>query len=206
MIVRYDPRNLSRIHLLGPDGRYYDIPYRDLRRPPITLWEQRLALKRLREEGRSHVDESAIFRTIETMRRIAEEAVSTTKTLRRQQERRLRLIQGGRGDPSISATGNNTQAIDLGDDDQENLRSQCSAAPLRGVVVSKDYPHLHDSVRSLAAESDESRIRRIRADRWVAYARADAALSAFEDLLTFPKRTRMPNLLLCGPTNNGESR
>lgn len=71
--------------------------------------------------------------------------------------------------------------------------------------MSKDYPHLHDSVRSLAAESDESRIRRIRADRWVAYARADAALSAFEDLLTFPKRTRMPNLLLCGPTNNGKS-
>jgi len=71
--------------------------------------------------------------------------------------------------------------------------------------VSKDYPHLHDSVRALLTESDESRIRRIRADRWVGYARADAALSAFEELLTFPKRTRMPNLLLCGPTNNGKS-
>jgi putative transposase len=101
MIVRYDPRNLSRIYLLGPDGRYYDIPYRDVRRPPITLWEQRLALKRLHEEGRSHVDESAIFRTIETMRRIADEAVTATKTIRRQQERRLRLIQGGRMDPSV---------------------------------------------------------------------------------------------------------
>jgi putative transposase len=101
MIVRYDPRNLSRIYLLGRDGRYYDIPYRDVRRPPITLWEQRLALKRLHEEGRSHVDESAIFRTIETMRRIADEAVTATKTIRRQQERRLRLIQGGRMDPSV---------------------------------------------------------------------------------------------------------
>jgi hypothetical protein len=66
--------------------------------------------------------------------------------------------------------------------------------------VSRDYPHLHDSVRALLTESDESRIRRIRADRWVGYARADAALSAFGELLTFPKRTRMPNLLLCGPT------
>lgn len=102
MIVRYDPRNLSRIYLLGPDGRYYDIPYRDVRRPPITLWEQRLALKRLREEGRAHVDESAIFRTIETMRRIADEAVTATKTIRRQQERRLRLIQGGRIEPSVA--------------------------------------------------------------------------------------------------------
>jgi putative transposase len=117
MIVRYDPRNLSRIYLLGPDGRYYDIPYRDLRRPPITLWEQRLALKRLREEGRSHVDESAIFRTIETMRRIAEEAVSTTKTLRRQQERRLRLIQGGRVDPSSTGPDNGA-AIETEEDDR----------------------------------------------------------------------------------------
>lgn len=71
--------------------------------------------------------------------------------------------------------------------------------------MSRDYSHLHDSVRPLLAESNESRIRRIRADRWVGYARADAALSAFEELLTFPKRTRMPNLLLCGPTNNGKS-
>lgn len=71
--------------------------------------------------------------------------------------------------------------------------------------MSRDSLHLHDSVRAFLEESDESRIRRIRAERWVGYARADAALSAFEVLLNFPKRTRMPNLLLCGPTNNGKS-
>jgi putative transposase len=125
MIVRYDPRNLSRIYLLGPDGRYYDIPYRDVRRPTITLWEQRLALKRLREEGRSHVDESAIFRTIETMRKIADEAVTVTKTLRRQQERRLRLIQGGRTDSDIAVAAN-AQLGEVVDDDQDD-----SAARLR---------------------------------------------------------------------------
>lgn len=71
--------------------------------------------------------------------------------------------------------------------------------------MSGDYSHLHDSARALLSESEEVRIHRIRADRWVGYARADAALSAFEELLSFPKRTRMPNLLLCGPTNNGKS-
>lgn len=95
MVVRYDPRDLSRIHLLGPDGTYYDLSYRDLRRPPISLWEHRLALKRLREEGRSQVDEAAIFRTIEAMRGIADGAVLASKTARRQRERRLRVIQGG---------------------------------------------------------------------------------------------------------------
>ena len=95
MMVRFDPRDLSRIYLLGPDGTYYGLSYRDLRRPPISLWEHRLALKRLREEGNAHVDEAAIFRAVEAMREIANEAVRTSKTARRQRERRLRVIQGG---------------------------------------------------------------------------------------------------------------
>lgn len=128
MIVRYDPRNLSRIYLLGPDGRYYDIPYRDVRRPPITLWEQRLALKRLHEEGRSHVDEGAIFRTIETMRRIADEAVTATKTIRRQQERRLRLIQGGRMDPSVSVAVD-AQTSDVEDQDHDDSTAHIRMLP-----------------------------------------------------------------------------
>lgn len=98
MIVRYDPRDLSRIYLLGPDGTYYDLSYRDLRRPPISLWEHRLALKRLREDGRSLVDEEAIFRTIEAMRTIADGAVRSSKAARRQRERRLRAVPEGRGD------------------------------------------------------------------------------------------------------------
>ncbi len=96
MIVRYDPRDLSRIYLLAPNGQYYDVGYRDLSRPPISLWEQRLARKELRAKGRAFVDEAAIFRTIEAMRGIAEQAVHATKTARRQRERRLQVIQGGR--------------------------------------------------------------------------------------------------------------
>lgn len=95
MILRYDPRDLSRIYLLAPDGHYYDLSYRDVRRPPITLWEHRLALKRLRDEGRALVDEAAIFRTVEQMRQIADQAVTTSKRARRRRER-LRVIQDGR--------------------------------------------------------------------------------------------------------------
>lgn len=88
MIVRFDPRDLSRIYLLGPDGTYYDLTYRDLRRPPISLWEHRAALKRLREQGHAHVDEAAIFRAVEAMREIADQAAHTSKAARRQKERR----------------------------------------------------------------------------------------------------------------------
>ena len=118
MIVRYDPRDLSRIFLLAPDGQYYDVNYRSLGRPPISLWEHRLALKRLRDEGARHIDETAIFRTVETMRKIADDAISATKTARRQRERRLRVIQGGRSDSVPVNTGEATPI----EDEQEDTR------------------------------------------------------------------------------------
>jgi hypothetical protein len=71
--------------------------------------------------------------------------------------------------------------------------------------MSEAYSHLHTSIRGVADESAEARIRRIRADRWVSYGRAESALTSMEELLNFPKRTRMPNLLLVGPTNNGKT-
>jgi hypothetical protein len=73
------------------------------------------------------------------------------------------------------------------------------------MVLNGDYPHLQPAARAWADEDNASRVRRIRTDRWIAYARAEAALTAIEDLLSFPKRTRMPNLLLVGPTNNGKT-
>jgi putative transposase len=93
MIVRYDPRDLSRIYLLAPDGAYYDVGYRDLGRPPISLWELRLAMKRLREEGRLQIDEASLFRTIEKMQTIAADAIHTSKIARRHHERRLHMQQ-----------------------------------------------------------------------------------------------------------------
>jgi hypothetical protein len=73
------------------------------------------------------------------------------------------------------------------------------------MVIDTPYPHLHHSARAVIEDSAEDRIRRIRTDRWITYARAETALASFEDLLTFPKRTRMPNLLLVGATNNGKT-
>jgi hypothetical protein len=67
------------------------------------------------------------------------------------------------------------------------------------------YLHLDPTTRDIAVEDAESRIRRIRRDRWISYPRAERALAECEELLNFPKRIRMPNLLVVGPTNNGKS-
>ncbi|WP_205253171.1 Mu transposase C-terminal domain-containing protein, partial [Escherichia coli] len=62
-LIRRDPRDISRIWVLEPEGQHYlEIPYRTLSHPAVTLWEQRQALAKLRQQGREQVDESALFR------------------------------------------------------------------------------------------------------------------------------------------------
>lgn len=51
-LLRYDPRDISRIWLLSTDGEYYPLGYRARHRPVISLWEQREVTRRLHEEGR----------------------------------------------------------------------------------------------------------------------------------------------------------
>ncbi|HEY5882816.1 MAG TPA: TniB family NTP-binding protein, partial [Nakamurella sp.] len=68
-----------------------------------------------------------------------------------------------------------------------------------------DLTHLHPAIRSIARLPAEERIRQVRADRWIGYPRATAALDRLETLYGWPGRQRMPNLLVIGPTNNGKS-
>lgn len=45
----------------------------------------------------------------------------------------------------------------------------------------------------------------IRADRWIGYPRAAAAVNRLEELYQWPAKQRMLNVLIIGPTNNGKS-
>lgn len=83
MPVKYDPRNLARIFLQAPDGQHLPIPYADLSRPPISLWEHNRALAELREQGRRSVDEGEIFAAIEAQRAIVATATARTITARK---------------------------------------------------------------------------------------------------------------------------
>lgn len=65
--------------------------------------------------------------------------------------------------------------------------------------------HLHVSAQAVARLPAQERLRHVRADRWIGYSRATAALERLETLYTWPGKQRMPNLLLIGPTNNGKS-
>ena len=91
-LIRRDPRDISRIWVLEPEGQHYlEIPYRTLSHPAVTLWEQRQALAKLRQLGREQVDESALFRMIGQMREIVTTAQKATRKARRDADRRQHL-------------------------------------------------------------------------------------------------------------------
>lgn len=88
-VLRRDPRDISRIWVLDPDGTaYVEVPYRTLSRPPISAWEQKAAARRLRELGRAEVGENALFAMVAQMREITETAATTTRKARRDRQRR----------------------------------------------------------------------------------------------------------------------
>jgi Bacterial TniB protein len=71
--------------------------------------------------------------------------------------------------------------------------------------MSDEFDHLFPAVRPIAALGAEERVRRIRADRWVDYPLAREALAKLEELIAFPPRARMPNLLIVGASGMGKT-
>lgn len=97
-IVRRDPRDISVVYFYDPLAQQYlRIPYRDTSRPPMSVWELQKIRRQLKNEGRRSVDEQIIFDACARLRAIEEEAKRTTKSMRREQQRRR--LHAGREDP-----------------------------------------------------------------------------------------------------------
>ena len=88
-VCRYDPRDLSCIWLYDDEaGQYIEVPYRDVSRPSISLWELRKAKSILKEQYKKSANEELIFKSIDQMREIVEKESEKTKAARRMQQRR----------------------------------------------------------------------------------------------------------------------
>jgi putative transposase len=83
LMVRYDPRDLSRVWIRRPDGRHVEARYKNLGREPISLWEHGRVMERLRAQGRKEVSEEILFRAIGEQRRIEDEALRSSRRARR---------------------------------------------------------------------------------------------------------------------------
>ncbi|OYW97603.1 MAG: transposase, partial [Rhizobiales bacterium 32-66-8] len=68
------------------------------------------------------------------------------------------------------------------------------------------YEHLDNRYRRYAALPDDERIAWIKADRWIGFDQAEAALVRLDALLAYPPRDRMPCLLIYGDTGMGKTK
>jgi type II secretory pathway predicted ATPase ExeA len=72
--------------------------------------------------------------------------------------------------------------------------------------MSMDFDHFSSESRDEAELSSDERIRRIQAERWISYPRAEIVLDRLDDLLHYPQRDRMPCLLLHAATGMGKTK
>ena len=87
-IVRRDPRDISVVFFFDPElNCYFEIPYRDTSRPPLTLWDLREVRRRLAESGEQQINEDLIFEAYKRMQKIEQEAVNATRKARRPKSR-----------------------------------------------------------------------------------------------------------------------
>jgi len=125
-IIRRDPRDLSNIYVLHPEENHYvKVSYGAIGNPAITLWEHKLAIKRIKDEGRKAVNEEEIIKVIEKMRIVTTEAITKSKSARRKTARLEHLKNSKVPDlisppiPSTTSTSNELQIIKRFDDIEE---------------------------------------------------------------------------------------
>lgn len=120
-VCRYDPRDISRVWLFDDESRQYiEIPYRNLSRPQISIWELRQAKAKLRQHAKSVTNEVLIFKTIDQMRELVMNEAHKTKSARRMQQRRLQW-KSGISQKKESGSKLLTSETELHDDILDNL-------------------------------------------------------------------------------------
>jgi putative transposase len=87
-IFKRDPRDISILYFYDPEAKdYFEIPYRDLKKPPMTLWEHHQVLRQLESEGVKDIDETRFFEAHRKLQEIEEQAVRQTQIVRRERKR-----------------------------------------------------------------------------------------------------------------------
>lgn len=89
LLIRFDPRDLSRIYVRTAQG-VQAIRYRNLGRPPMSLGEVQAARRRLTADGAANVNEDALFEARRRNLELVARAKSETRRQRRDAERRGR--------------------------------------------------------------------------------------------------------------------
>jgi putative transposase len=99
LLVKFDPRDMSRVFVRRPSGNFVEARYADVTLPSITLHEAQTARRTLLAKGRREVDMRSIIRTAMAQRELVEAASKKTAAARRGRARgtKSRVEDGGWG-------------------------------------------------------------------------------------------------------------
>lgn len=87
---RRNPKDISVIYFFDPDlNEYFEIPYRDTRYPPMSVWEYRAAVKKWKEENTGAINEAHIFESYKKLEEIELKAIKATKRLSKNSRRMI---------------------------------------------------------------------------------------------------------------------
>jgi putative transposase len=89
LLVKYDPRDLSRVFVRRPSGSFVEARYADITLPSITLREAKAARRALNAKGRREIDMRTIVRTAVEQRQLIEGAAGAIRKARRGRRNRL---------------------------------------------------------------------------------------------------------------------
>lgn len=83
LLIKFDPRDVSRIFVRHPKGHFLEARARSLAFPAISLREWRLARRTLRQKGMAERNDDQLTRTALAQRRIIDDAIAKTAAARR---------------------------------------------------------------------------------------------------------------------------
>lgn len=122
---RYDPRDISVIYFYDEAvGRYFEIPYRNTSHPAVSIWELKAARKIAKAQGKSTVDEHAVFQIIEYQRAILAESAQKTKAARKEQQRHAQNEKAAKKKTNLAKAKGDDSDISMNEDmdfDPDNI-------------------------------------------------------------------------------------
>lgn len=82
-IFKRDPRDISQIYFYDPEiNDYFEIPYRDTSKPPISIWEYNEVVTNLNKQ-KININEDSIFEAYKQMEEIELKAIRETKRIKK---------------------------------------------------------------------------------------------------------------------------
>jgi putative transposase len=122
-LFRRDPRDISVIYFFDyKNNQYYDIPYRDTSLPPISIWEHREIIKKLKET-RKPIDEKSIFAAFRELNEMEDRAIRETRNRKRNKTPKIKEEIDTDSIPSFDNDNTNITPFEDIDDEAFNRES-----------------------------------------------------------------------------------